>query len=483
MKINIRIIKVAGVVVLLCVAIFLAWQVVAPGGTAIYKQDFQSDNFKRLGQLKPQERTEPRSATGQTIVGAPIYFTLNTFRPWHEAHVKIKYRTSPTFNHSVIEMGMLTNQTQWQYLLKPLENSTLDKIMNSWSVVASGSEKLLQRKQTFSTIAEFKQNPPKFNEIATYNNNLEYHKVYEAMPGGQNHLGDPLVGGYQFFTVVNDGTLSIKFGFTEAKNLDVAKSKTEIFVYEGRNLIRIIDLSVKRDEIVNFGWWVHAFEEKNLKPGYYKIEVRSDDNLVTRSIELNQQAMSFVGRLHFAFDVKVPVKLWTNSRKVSFVARDAQSLGQVLINNEPQQIYEAFEQYNYDTNKKFNEIKLTTSGLEIAGDGVFAFEQTGVFDPRIKQVDHLADLDKDEISYILTDYTAPTKAGEWTVATATFDYRRAVKDTDGYKFMLSIPGFRADDQVNDWLEIASIELEMTGETPLQYLRRKLREIARRLIVS
>jgi hypothetical protein len=470
-------------VIIIFVIAFFLWTIVGPTGQVVYRQDFQNDNYYRLGKIKPVERTLPVTATGQTILGGPVYFTLNTSRPWKKAEVVLRYRTSPNFKHSQIELGLLTNKQQWQYLLQPLGNSLLDETLQRWIKVASGSEVLLQRRPTYSSLEAFKAKPPVFGEIAVYNDTLNYAPDFTTATSGQANLQVPLIGGYQFFTVVNNGELDLKLGFNELKNQNITTTKTELLLYQGRNLVKLIDLSAKRAEAVSFGWWVYTLTEKNLAQGFYKVELRSDDNLVTKSLELNQNRLAFAGHLQIG---EVPVnglKLWTDSREVSFLARSAESVGDVFINGERQVVGEAYRQFSFTTAKHLNELKIVKPGLELSGDGVFAFEPAELFNPRLKQIDYLTNLDREGINYILANYTPPTKAQGWTTATTSFDFTRAVPDTDGFKFMLSIPGFKDKDQVADWLEIGSIEVKMTGETPLQYLRKWLRRVISKVLIS
>jgi len=471
MKHKIILVRLIWISALILIASFFLWNIIVPFGRARYTEDFRNNQYEQIGRVKPINRTLPLVNTGQTIIGSPVYFTLNVTRPWQEAKVKVKYRTSPNFPHKAIDLGLLVNKPQWQFVTKPLESKTLDELANNWSRLDSNGETLYQRQPVFSSIVDFKQHPPESSQIALFNDSLPIEQSFASVPEGKNSLQESLVGGWQFFTTVNSGELVARFGFNEAFDPNIKKSKTEVFLYQGKNLIKIFDLSPRRDEIDNDGWWVYTLQEKNLPAGYYRLELRTDDNLITKSLDLNQTLMSFVGRLHFASDQKGIKRLWTTSREVSFMARRAESVGDVFIDGERQIVTESLRQFKFETKRNLAELRLEKAGLELAGDGVFAFDQSGLFDPRQKQIDYLTNLEQEKINFVLARYVPPAREGEWRVAEATFDFRKAVKDNDGYKFMLSIPGFTDPDNQADWLEIGRVEVDLKGEKVWQMAKR------------
>ncbi len=49
-------------------------------------------------------------------------------------------------------------------------------------------------------------------------------------------------------------------------------------------------------------------------------------------------------------------------------------------------------------------------------------------------------------------------------ATVELDIKHAYREDGKYSFMISVPGLKAEDKVNDNLEIYSLEVKLSGRT-------------------
>jgi hypothetical protein len=464
----------------ICIALFLLWTIIVPSGRVRYTQTFQDGNFQRIDKIKPIERTLPPTESGQAILGGPVYFKVNEPRRFNEAQVKITYRTNPNFNHPQLELGLLTSKALWQYQLKPIENRVIEKTEQAWTAIRSDGELLLQRQAEYASIDDFKSKPPLFERIATYNDDWQLEKNFSEPKPGQSQIDWQLQGGYQLFALVGGPKLEARFSFHQnPEKLDEAPM-TEIQLYQGRNLVAISKLSAQRAVGDQTEQWSYDFKAQNLKPGYYKVVLRADSNLITDKITVNQANISFVGRLKFSKQA-VPTAFWTNSRELNFLAASSESVGDVYLNQSRQLIFETYKQYSYKTNARDTQIRLTKPGLEIAGDGVFAPAETQLFDPRLKQIDSLTDLDKEKIDFILARYSDVSVNDGWKQATVDFNLARADLDNGSYAFLLSVPGFKSDDEQADWLEIKSIEVELRGDNLYQIIRNFLKKAVYKLL--
>lgn len=473
---------------LFAVVLFLLWTIIIPTGRVVYTQNFQSDNNQRIDKIKPIERTLPHSVTGQSILGGPVYFAVNQPRKFNSAEVKIAYRTNKNFNHSQIELGLLNSKALWQYQLKPMENTVIEQAEKSWNSLRQGDEVLLQRTAKYRSIVEFKQSPPAFEQIATYNHEWQLEKNFTLPKPGESQIDWQLQGGYQFFTLVGGSNLEVNFQFSKNPETINEMPLTEVQMYQGKNLVAVYKLGAQRSAGDKSGQWSYVFKAENLKPGYYKVVLRADNNLITDKIKLNQINISFVGRLKFSKFIPqmrgkqtVPLAFWTNSREVNMQAQTSESVGDVYLNGARQLIFEAYKQYSYKTSARDTEIKLTKPGLELAGDGVFAPKEDLLFDPRLKQIDSLTNLDKEKIDYVLSRYTDVVQEDGWKTATVNFDLTRADLDKGSYVFLLSVPGFKSDDDKFDWLEIKSIAVELKGDNLYQELKNFLKKAAYKLL--
>lgn len=463
------------------VGLFFLWTIVLPFGRVRYAQDFQNDNYQRIGKLKPVERTLPPTESGQTILGGPVYFAVHQPRKFQTAKVRVNYRTNPNFDHSQIELGLLNSKALWQYQLKPLENKVIEQAGKNWTTIRQGEEVLLQRAAKYRLIDDFKKSPPAFESIATYNHDWQLEKNFTVPQAGKAEIDWVLEGGYQFFVLVGKSGLEANFQFARTAESSTEAPLTEIQLYQGKNLVKVSKLGAERAAGDEAGQWSFDFTDRDLKSGYYKVVLRADNNLLTKKLTINQANVSFVGRLKFAKKQVAALDLWTNSREVNFLAVNSESVGDVYLNGTRQLIFEAYKQYSFKNATRNTNIKLSKPGLEMAGDGVFAQKEALLFDPRLKRIDNLTDLDKEGVDFILAKYAGVKQNDGWREAEVDFDLSRADFENGSYNFVLSVPGFKSDDDQLDWLEIRSIEVELQGNNLWQKLRNIAKKAAHKLI--
>jgi len=82
------------------------------------------------------------------------------------------------------------------------------------------------------------------------------------------------------------------------------------------------------------------------------------------------------------------------------------------------------------------------------------------------------DVNKDGINYVLANYRIPSDDGEWKTAEVEFDLTKAYSEDGKYSFLISIPGLRADDGVDDYIEIGGIKIDLRGRTLFGALKNK-----------
>ena len=78
------------------------------------------------------------------------------------------------------------------------------------------------------------------------------------------------------------------------------------------------------------------------------------------------------------------------------------------------------------------------------------------------------------INYILAGYRIPEEKDGWKTAQAEFDLNNAYQEWNKNSFIVSIPGLKADDKIDDSIGIREIKIELEGKT----LKEKLKEILR-----
>ncbi|MDD4902208.1 MAG: hypothetical protein PHE24_03650 [Patescibacteria group bacterium] len=479
----------------LAVAVFaLAWLAIIPFGKITYLTNFKGFN-DFIGKLTPMERIVAEKDGTQDIIGDPAYFSLRTPRPFNQALLSVKFQVDP--NLPIVEAGVSKDGRTWQYDLQPLYNAKLEELMENWFVLDDSvlpalthpaspgsaplprgdSTVLLQRNKQFDTIEEFLKNPPATDKIALYNYDWKTDYLLPDYQPRQatSTMCRPLVGAYQFYTYIKNENLSDDFVFQDLnKNLD--PDPIDVYVYYRDKLIsseHLDDDGIAVDSGAQKPWRHLKLDLANLPEGVYKITVRANGDIVTRTITTGQSKMAFINALAIADapEVSCGRNFFTDGRTLAVQTSHPDKLGKITINKNNGNSFSGVELNIDQTYKIFtvndlppagSQIILNNDGISLSGDGLFSLSAEQMIDPRVKSVDAKFDADQEGVDYVLARYTPPVKQGDWLVAQANFDLTNAFRMWNKYYFLISAPGLSASDQLNDQVRIKEIKVDLTG---------------------
>jgi len=521
-------------VVLAGVVGWLLYMAVVPSGRISYVYDFSEPNYF-IGKLTPKERikgAEPlrfaaanRSGSAPSasavIIGDPVYFSLRTPRRFDKATLTLKYRrpketkspigdlvsvVSAVETHSnaslpVIEAGILVDKTIWRYDLKPIDNKIIDQLSLAWDVTEEDGVMLLQREKKYDSIDGFLNNLPPRNEIALYNYDLKTNFVLKdyAPAKTSSEMNYPLRGSWQFYTYVKNEDLDFVFEFSDLnKNKD--SDDINLYLYYNNQVIdsrRLDDNGESENSGELIGRGKLKFKLANLPEGAYKIELRANDDIITKNIITKQKKLAFMNKLWLADGGNSGIVLYTDSREIRAQTINPGSLQTIKAGDGELVMDETYKQFKMNVSLRdnkdntgvaagaklsFNEITLEKDDVILAGDGVFSFGEDSLINPKIKKVDANLNVDADGINYVLANYRIPRNGGEpalsrsngWKVARAEFDLTKAYSEDNKYGFLISIPGLSADDEVDDYVEIKEIKIDLNGRALLEALRDKFK---------
>jgi hypothetical protein len=477
---------------------WLLYMAVVPSGKISYVYDFKRSNYF-IGKLSPKERVKPVNNGSQVVVGDLVYFSLRTPRKFDKAVLTLKYKTVET-RHAVetrhgaslpiIEAGILADKTIWRYDLKPIENKIIDRLSLAWDMIEENGVILLQREKKYKTINEFLNNVPPRDEIALYNYDLKTNfilKDYAPMelssgyPELSSEINYPLRGDWQFYTYIKDEDLDFTFNF---QDLNKNKDSDEIDLYLYYNNQLIDSRHLNDDGISETGGKITNRGEiklklTNLPEGVYKIELRANDDIITKNIITKQKKLAFINKLWLARGNNSQIILYTDSREIKAQTINPGSLQTIKVSDSELVIDETYKQFSVDVEADATELSSVASiALEkddviLAGDGVFSFKEDSLINPKLKKVDANLDVDRGGVNYILANYRIPQDEGEWKVARAEFDLTKAYSEDGKYSFLISIPGLRADDEIDDSIEIGGIRVDLEGRSLVEKLKEML----------
>lgn len=479
--------------VLIIIALVLSFLLarLVPSGKIFYNRDF-SRSFFALGgqgfisQFSPAERVDFKSGAYPKLIAEPLYFSLFTPRAFNQARLIVTYQDNLSAATPIIEAGVLKDKVVWQYEMKPVANKILDNL--KWPTLQENGLTLYERRTPVADLAYFLRNITLHPDLALYNYSLlrpyyldSYHPTKIA-----HVLAPSLRGPYQFYTYIDQEDLNFTFFFQDLnQNYDLKGDGVTILVndYQGNNILtrEVKDDGIIVDTAELSAQSVASFVIKDLPRGVYKVEVKTNDDIITKKILSSQSKISFINKLWLADGLFNKTELYTNVnnlRATAFGAPGQQTLlyaGQGLKINAP---FQQFYKRVTPSADNLYSISLSPNNIILENDGLFSFNPSALINPDLKKVDNNWEDDKN-INYILADYTPPLVKGDDKVAILNFDLSQAYREKNKYSFMLSIPGLYADNQTRlskgepaSYLTVKSIRVELVGKS----LGTKLQEI-------
>lgn len=466
--------------VLALAVVFFLYLAIVPSGKITYFYDFTNGDYqlaganKFIGQLTPEEREEPIEDGSQKIIGDPVYFSLRTPRKFNKAKLTLEYKNES--ERPLVEAGVLMDKIIWRYQLQPIENKIIDQLALIWNVVEKDGVMLLQREKKYDTIENFLANLPPAEEIALYNYDFKKEfliKNYEAGKVKQE-INYSLRGTYQFYTYLKNEDLDFTFTFLDL-NQNKDSDAVDVNLYYGDQLItsrHLDDDGVKTDNGEMKEVRSLNFFESNLPEGVYKVELRANDDVITKKITTSQSRVAFLNRIWLENENDKNISLYTDSQLINAQTINPGSLQNIKVGDKELEISSTYRQFSLMFENKVSEIKIAKGDVILSGSGVFSFNQGNLLDPNFKKVDESFSANPIGINYILAGYRIPEEKDGWKTAQAEFDLNNAYREWNKDSFIISIPGLKADDEIDDSIEIKEIKLELEGKT----LREKLNEI-------
>ena len=486
-KINIIIIRLFLWLILVVIIGWFGYVKIVPTGKISYIYDFNKASYF-IGKLSPEERVKISQGSAE-IKGDPVYFSLTTPRRFEKARVTVKFQNKTDF--PVVELGLLNDKIAWGYDLKPLENKTIDQLALVWPTVYSqDGARLIEREKKYDTIEKFLSNLPDRGEVALYDYNLKskfFLNKYAPRP--EERLIDySFRGSYQFYTYIKNEDLDYTFNFIDL-NINKDNDPVDIKVYSPDGLIYVKHIA---DDTAASPERQANFKIANLPEGAYRINFIANDDIVTKTIITRQSQFALINKVWLASGNTKKLVLYTNSHQVSAQTINPASLGKIKVGDSILGLSKTYQQFSLkilslapsspvddSSFAKQNDrkdtgaikIELAKDDIIISGDGVFSLNETGLLDPRFKNVDKDIDINQENINYILTNYKSNLEPMEWRTATADFDLTKAYQENGKYQFLISIPGLKAEEDGHGAMIVKEIKVDLSGTSLWQKLNK------------
>lgn len=394
----------------------------------------------------------------QPIVGEPVYMDVQVPRSFDSVDVTMEYKNE---EQPLIELGLITSTEPWSVRTAPLESRIISEALDEWDAVTDESGvTLLQRAPTYSTVAEFTQNPPTDKGVATYRTSLiiPYHDPQYTPAPTTTTIERVLRGPHEFVTYIQNEELNITFdlvdinrGFNDDTVTLQLFNATEQLHQEVLPDDGVLDPSGTPSASRSL-----SLRIPDLPEGAYTIKlITTDDTLITR-ITTDQEKFVVKNKLFIVNNAEyassIPnldtsaTTLSTNADKLSIKTDHLTGLQTVMIDDESFAIEKLYNLFTWVSQQQgistVRTLTLPANDLFIQGTGLYAFTQDQFFDPdyRMEQLDETTQID--QLDFILfRDYKLPTTlSNRNTEQTSHLTLDGVVGDRKKLTFLLSAPG-------------------------------------------
>lgn len=441
--------------------VWLAAREVVPSGTFSVEHAV-GDASPFIDRLLPDGRV---TAEG-VITDDPVFFFVHPHRHFDTVEAEVWFQNDGV---PIVELGALGNVEAQAYDLKPLQNLIIDNL--GWLRLERDGLVLLQREQTYTSVADFLRNPPPRAEIATYQADLEKPFVLEGYaPSAEARTIDVSLRGYhEFKTYVKDETLSFDVAYMDMNRDEGADPVT--FVVTNAAGEPVGDARASDDgDVTNAarpsGLSRVALSVPNLPEGAYKVQMQASRDIFWRTITTTQQKIVFLNNLFLADDVGYrpeprAVSFWTEAKHLAFSTRHVEGTQTVRTGAQASVVEQPYARYTLDVAADgVARVDAERGDLEVVTDGHVAFAPEQYFNPDPVRLAYNTDLDRLGVNYVLARYRSPEQVGDWQVARVTFDTDRMVLDEGTWKFVFSTAGIQ---ELGASLTIGQINMDWIRE--------------------
>jgi len=322
---------------------------------------------------------------------------------------------------------------------------------------------------------------PNLSEIALYNYKHDFdfkiknHRPLESIKTIKNSLK----GDYSFYFYVGEKeNIFFDFLFTDL-NQSKGIDPVVIYLYFKDQVIayqKLDDDGVDNDSGIIKTDRSLKFDLALMPGGVYKIEVRAQEDIISKKILTKHNKLSFINKIWIVEGgLEEGIQVFTDSKSISFNTVNPGSLQVFKLNDEEFAIKKTYKQYSMSATNDVSRIFLKKGDIILAGDGVFSFSKKALMNPNLRKVNVNFKINHN-VNYVLADYSIPKFLDGWYESSAKFDLRRSYRENGKYNFLISIPGLKADDDIEDWVEIKEIEVELSGKSIYDWFREKINSI-------
>jgi hypothetical protein len=453
-----------------CILAFFFYHKIVPNGQISYFSDFSKKDYF-ISDITPADRIQAKKDNESLeIIGEPVYFTLHAPRKFKQAILNLNFQAN---NIEELQAGVLNDKTIWRYDLKPVYNRTIENLSNEWSAINENGLMLLEKDKNYKSLDQFLKNLPDKKEIAVYNYSLPNDYRVANYSATTTKITYPLIlrGSYEFYVYIKNEPLDFYFDFaTLNKNKD--EDNIQINIYHGDDSIgsyQLKDDKISSDNGEVEGLNCFTLDKEQLAEGVYKIEVKANNDVITRKITTSQSKLSFINKIWIFGNIN-QVDLVTDSPYLSVETTNPSSLQEINFGTKKIKLNKTYSLVSEQGQIGIEKIKFSKNDILLAGHGVFALSSDELINPSFTDLSTVTDPEKQGIKFILAKYNPVKKIGDHLEAAVRFDLSGAYQENNKYSFILSSPGLNNTANNNN-VELISAKMQLSGEHIGQLIKR------------
>ncbi|MBI4257282.1 hypothetical protein HY626_04475 [Candidatus Uhrbacteria bacterium] len=406
-----------------------------------------------IEELKPETRVtdvyeNEQDEMVQAIKQDPAFFFLHPHREefFDQVVFDVWFQNKAL---PIVELGGLAGVNPETYTLYPLHNRLIDE--STWNRIDEGGLVLLQREETYGSLADFFADPPSRDEVAVYRTSFDVpYRIEEYQPTTSIQTIDAsLRGHHEFKTYIKNETLSFVFNYMDM-NREEGEDVVQVIVFNEQNQPVAEaragdDGNASDDAVVGYGLKELQLTAYSLPEGVYKVVMNTTRDVFFRTIQTPQQKVVFLNTLFIGDEIgyREPSQgttLYTESKRLRFQTRHAQGIQTITAGEQKLDIAQPYEWYTLTlTSEGLESVVLPTGDVETVTEGTFSFSPSQYFNPDPVSLNAYTTIEQLGVDYVLAQYQSPRQEGDWLVATVPFDVADLYEEDQTWKFSFSTP--------------------------------------------
>lgn len=390
-----------------------------------------------------------------SLVGEPTY--IGVFSPsdaFTSATVTVEFDPHDAY---AFEIGGLTNVAAYAFDFRALSNQVVESL--NWpQLPASETSNLFvfAKQSAKASVQDFLDHPPARSSIVTYRSSLPgAYRESSYVPMNAMQVFDvSLRGSHEYVTYMKNEAFRLSVTYQDI-NRTFGADEGYVRVYNEAGTVMtsqaiVDDENTSENQV--YATKTLTVSGNDWPEGVYRVELSGTSDIVWRKFVTSQRYMSFKHRLFVADDVGFlaedrQTSFVTNSKSLVFETLHADSAQQVTIGSDVIAIPRAHTKVRAMIDADGVVQGITDAGdVKMTGEGKFALSRGSFFDPDARSLTVSTNLNDGTLAYLVADVPrAETTSDGWRTASATFDLAALVKESDAYKFALSLPGLVVDE--------------------------------------